>query len=162
MAQVQNTISSLLCACCTITIKRCKLLIYRAAPQRCGSVDLSENSWALLPCGEEIKTLQTPMYLQFYSLLLRSQQLLQWPFKCANALEMLWFLHKFTLNQHEISTKGVKLDKDNPIKQQRDATVGHFLLRKEKKIQYHLSVSCGSERTFAFNIWHKSCSKNCN
>lgn len=57
-----TAIFCLLCTSCAITIKRCKLLIYggKAKMWLC-EVDFGENSWALLPCGEEIKTLQTPV-----------------------------------------------------------------------------------------------------
>lgn len=114
-AQVQNTISYLLFACCTITIKRCKLLIYGAAPQRFGSVGLSENSWALLPCGEEIKTQQTPMCPQYCSLSLTKKPTaeLQWCFKSVDTFIMLIFLHKYNKRQNQISTTVVKNDKDS-------------------------------------------------
>lgn len=36
-------------------------------------VDLSGNSWALLPCGEEIKTLQTPVLLTLLYLSLSNE-----------------------------------------------------------------------------------------
>ena len=100
-AQVQNTIFCLLCVCCTITIKRCKLLICGAAQQRCGSLDLSENSWALLPCGEEIKTLQTPMWVLFYQLFVTTKPTaeLKQCYKCVSCFKKKSAHINITLNK---------------------------------------------------------------